>query len=430
MARGLPALVTDIEGDAPQIEVLKARQVSDGEVRDKEKVYLQYPIDRAPQLLPVRDFYPNVTSIASLGMEIPVDLGGRTGYIDNVFVTNDAHLVIVETKLRENREAFREVVSQILLYGIAITGMTVPDFETCLRRAVLDVKVPKANHESKLKQGETILSRVEELVRQNRLTNLVDYFEDKLETYLRTGEMLYLIVSDGFHGSVERMTQWLNDSGGSAPYKFGLVDLQFYAAGEGRLAIVPRTVIQTKEVSRHVVMVNIQGASEGVTAEVIDQSKTAGGGTSSTPRPIKTAGPPMTKDRLRAEVKAKSSEAYAVVEELLSALDLLGLDTRALGSTLQYGLLYPKEDGDFYPLLSLQSGSLYSDLGAKLRTAIGDTAYVEHKRALNALAPFYTPDGKENALSPRYEKLAGRVQALVGVIGVTRAKALSSLSVE
>jgi hypothetical protein len=61
---------------------------------------------RCPNVLPVGDFYPYVTDLISLGREIPIDIGARrTGYVDNLFVTNDAYLVVVETKLHRNSGA-------------------------------------------------------------------------------------------------------------------------------------------------------------------------------------------------------------------------------------------------------------------------------------------------------------------------------------
>ena len=431
MAHGIPAFIANLGSESPEIELLKTLPLSESQVRDKERAFLQLPIDLAPQLLPIRDFYSTVTSVFSLGMEIPVDVGGgRTGYIDNVFVTNDAHLVLVETKLHSNREAFRDVVAQILQYGIAINGMSVTDFEGCLRKSAIADSDPAAG--SKLKSRETIMDRVDALAEEKKLPLVYD-FEDKLESYLRTGEMLYLVVSDKVHASVERMTHWLNEKGGGAPYTFGLIELQFYKAGDGKSVAIPRTLLRTKEIARHSVAVKIDWAAKTWSTVTGVQVETEGGGISITEGLVKTAGPPMTKDRLLAEVKAKSDKAYAVVSELLPALDSLELDSRATPTTLQYGLL---QDRDFYPLVNLSGLSLYSHIPTRLIATIGDTAFVEHKQALNKLAPFYRPDEagdpakKMNELVPPYESLAGKVSEFVAVIAATRDKAVAALSEE
>lgn len=432
MALGTPAYIADLGSESPSIELLNALPLSESQVQDKERAFLQRPIDLAPQLLPIQDFYSRVTSVCSLGMEIPVDVGGgRIGYIDNMFVTNDAHLVLVETKLHSNREAFRDVVAQVLQYGIAISGMSVPDFEACLHKSAIADSDPAAA--SKLKSRETIMGRVDALAGENKFPDMVHDFEDKLESYLRTGEMLYLVVSDEIHASIKKMTDWLNNIGGSNPYTFGLIELQFYKSGDGKSVAVPRTLLRTKEIARHVVVVNIDWVAKTAKQVRNEQTQSEGGGMSLTTRQVKNDGPPMTKDRLLAEAKAKSDKAHAVLSELLSGLESLGLDSRATSTTLQYGLL---QENDFYPLVGLYVLSLYSHLPTRLIATIGDSAFVEHKRALNALARFYRPGDvddpgkKMNELNPAYESLAGKVSDFVAVIGATRDKAMAALSAE
>ena len=428
MAHGTPAYIANINARTSP-ELLTPISLSRGDEHSFQEDYLQTLLDNTPQLLPVRDFYRTVTALYSLGREIPVDLGKKQGYIDNLFVTNDAHLVLVETKLHRNPEGIREVVAQTFQYGAAINSMSLMQLEECIRKG--------QKQGNALAQEETIRARVQAQAAEARESEgLVDDFEDQLETHIRTGELLYLIVGDGVHESVERITRWLNQSGGGAPYKFGLVELRFYKTDSGGSVVVPRTLLRTKEVARHVVVVNVRGAAETVSTVVNEQTQTEGGGTSITSRAIKTAGPAMTRDTLLAEVKAKSNDAYVVVSELLPALEAAGLDSRATSSTLQFGLLSQPEAGEFYPLLALYSSGTYSHLPTSLIAVIGDSAFVEHKRALNAVAPFYRPGEvddpakKANELQVRYEELAGHVEELVGVILATRNKALAALSPE
>src|SRR5215469_18794747 len=89
-----------------------------------QESFLQDVIDRWPNILPVCDFYPAVTGVCSLGREISTLIGGGEGFIDNLLVTDDSHLVIVETKLWRNPEAMRDVIVQTLQYGMAITQMS------------------------------------------------------------------------------------------------------------------------------------------------------------------------------------------------------------------------------------------------------------------------------------------------------------------
>ena len=87
-----------------------------------QECLLQELIDQQPSGLPMADLCPGVTGLFSLGREIWVDLGGgNVGFIDNMLVTDDGHLVVVETKLWRNPESTREVVAQTLQYGMAVS---------------------------------------------------------------------------------------------------------------------------------------------------------------------------------------------------------------------------------------------------------------------------------------------------------------------
>lgn len=67
-----------------------------------DETLLQELIDATPNVLPIHEYLPSTTTLFSLGREVPVNLGGKEGFIDNLLVTNDGHLVIVETKLYRN----------------------------------------------------------------------------------------------------------------------------------------------------------------------------------------------------------------------------------------------------------------------------------------------------------------------------------------
>ncbi len=106
----------------------------DPAVETYEETLLQEIIDRWPDILPICDFLPSVSSVCSLGREIPAGLGESDGFIDNLLVTDDGHLVIVETKLWRNPDALRKVIAQTLQYGMAVTQMTLDEFENHVRR--------------------------------------------------------------------------------------------------------------------------------------------------------------------------------------------------------------------------------------------------------------------------------------------------------
>src|SRR6266853_4456842 len=115
MTFGVPLLLS---GNMTGTLLPRATMQSDS-AQAYQECALQEVIDRWPSILPITDFYPSVEGVCSLGREIPIPVAdGAEGYIDNLLVTDDAHLVIVETKLWRNPEALREVIAQALQYSM------------------------------------------------------------------------------------------------------------------------------------------------------------------------------------------------------------------------------------------------------------------------------------------------------------------------
>lgn len=403
---GHPGLIDFADGTARCTPLTRHAMQADTN-RYKEDL-LQKLIADCPTLLPVKDFLPTTTSLHSLGVEIGVDIGGQSGYIDNLLVTNEGRLVIVETKLWRNPDSTREVVAQILQYGMALSALSVRELEAKLR----------------LPGGQTIGEFVSN---QQGGAGLVDDFDGALELHLRRGEMLYLIVSDGIRVGVERIAHWLN-KGGSAPFKFGLVELRFFGADGGHLMVVPRTLVKTREISRHVVVVDVQGpAASTAVATIHDASKTATGGQVFMERSVKPTGPPMTRERLVAEIRARRGESEAsIADRIAQCMEALGLLTRFTSSSLQYGVAAPMDEDVFHPLISLGLSGPLSHPPASLIKAMGDDEFVRHKLRMNEVARFYRPaeasdaTKRMNELVPSYSTLDGKEDALATAVATTR----------
>lgn len=391
---------------------LLPRAAMQGDATRYREDLLQQLIANTPSLLPVKDFLPATTALFSLGREIALDLGGHAGYIDNLLVTNEGRLVLVETKLWRNPDSTREVIAQILQYGMALSALSLHELEAKL-------KFPAQQS-------------ISDFVASHPDTGqMIENFEDALERHLRRGEMLYLIASDGIRFSVERITHWLNE-GGSAPFKFGLVELQFFEPGTGDLLVIPRTLLKTREVSRHVVVVDVQGpAASSAVALVYDDLKSPLGSHALMQRSVKTVGLPMTRERLIDEVRLiKGSSDAQTVESIIRHLDAMNLDTRSTSTLFQYGIMSPADEGIFLPLISLGTTGAFSRVPQKLIDLIGNGEFVRHKLAMNHVANFYRP---EQALDPKktsnelivgYGCLIGKesalVQSLTATLTITR----------
>ena len=341
---------------------------------------LQELIDQSPNVLPVREYLPSVKTLFSLGREVPVDLGSQQGFIDNLLVTNEGHFVIVETKLYRNPEATREVITQTLQYGMAVGHLRLMELENRIRRG----------QNPSLRRDESILECVSRVAADTNVSGLLpDDFEEALERFLRRGEILLLIVSDGIHVGVERVAHWLNDQGSSTPYKLGLVELKFYSIGNDRL-VVPRTILKTRELSRHVVVVDIRpNADVTATAEVVDEFKTNAGGTVQKSRSVKSAAVPLTKAQL---LQLVATENQQIASRLADELERYGFDQQGTGSYYQYGIRFPSEGGDFHPLAYLAKEGMWACALKPLRKLIGPEGMIEFHHEANKFAPFYRPD--------------------------------------
>jgi hypothetical protein len=398
MAIGTPLLLSENE---KQSGPLTRTSVTADCAQNYQECLLQETIDRWPNILPISDFYPSVASLCSLGREIPVDLGNTEGFIDNLLLTDDGHLVIVETKLWRNPEALRSVVAQTLQYCMAISQLTLDELEGRLRRGD-----PKGN---RLGPDETVLQRA-----CNLLPGKTDDFEDAFDRIRLAGEILLLIVADGIRSSAERLVQWMNTDVGSAPYKFGLVELCLYDLPDASRLVVPKTLLRIREASRHVVSINLQGPGRAhITATVSasnEQPKT---------RKIAASGIPLTEEGLTNQIIAKNpTEIAALADQLRSQLNLSDLKKRALPSTIQYGLDIA---GDFIPLVSLSSTSIWFQIPMRVVRVLGGERFVACKQKINSVAQFYRsedvsdPD-KTNALTPRYAILQDRVEVFVEAV--------------
>src|SRR6056297_3147066 len=77
--------------------------------QDIREAFLQALLDENPAILPVSDFDESFGPVVSLGREI---MG-----IDNLFISPNGRLTLVETKLWRNPQATRHVLVQILDYA-------------------------------------------------------------------------------------------------------------------------------------------------------------------------------------------------------------------------------------------------------------------------------------------------------------------------
>ena len=110
-------------------------------ISDKEKLFdehwLQELLIENPSLLPSKELDEAWPELIPLGREVPV----KAGSIDNLYITRNGLICLVETKLWRNFEAHRTVVAQIIAYAKDLAGMPFDSFKECVEKSTFFDKI-------------------------------------------------------------------------------------------------------------------------------------------------------------------------------------------------------------------------------------------------------------------------------------------------
>lgn len=198
--------------------------------------WLQELIFKNPQLLPIEDIESGFSPLISIGREINTAVGP----IDNLFISPDGYITIVETKLWRNPEAKREVVGQILDYAKELTAWNY---------SLLDKEIRKRNTSAK---------GILDMIKENEFIDELDekIVIDNIDRNLKRGRLLLLIVGDGVRESVEDMVEYLSNSA-QLLFTLGLIEIQVYKSveNENDLIVIPNIITRTREITRAVIKI-------------------------------------------------------------------------------------------------------------------------------------------------------------------------------
>ena len=230
-AIGTPLVVSD--GRTSPLERIKIGK--DGLHSER---WLQELINDHPELLPMAQIEPALSSLVPVCMELPL----RCGFLDNLFLTPDGEIVIVEVKLWQSHQMRRDVLAQALDYAAALFEMTYEELE----QAVQNAETTRTGSLYEIVAGPTALEE--------------PAFIDAVSHKLKTGRIVVLIAGDGIRCELEALTESLQAHAGFQ-FTFGLVELGVYRGSDERLTVVPQTLLATHRVERGIVSVEVEGAA-------------------------------------------------------------------------------------------------------------------------------------------------------------------------
>jgi len=234
-ADGLPIFVGQ-DGSSARLEQVELEPRGAGTF---DELWLQHLIHAHPDALPLEQIEPRFGRPVAICMELPT----RHGPIDNLLMTGDGDIVIVETKLWRNVEARRKVVAQTLDYAACLFEMDYSDFQAAaLKGNFGDRPRPEVLHEA-LGEGDVLDE---------------PRFIDAVNSNLHHGRIVLLVVGDGIRSEVERLAAMLQSHAG-AHFTFALVELAvFRLPVEGGFLVAPRTLAKTQMIERGIVRVDDQ----------------------------------------------------------------------------------------------------------------------------------------------------------------------------
>ena len=172
------------------------------------------------------------------------------GPIDILFITKNADIILVETKLIKNQESTRTVVAQIIDY---IKALTTENFENILEK---NCKYKNVN---------------KDFVKDEKFMHL-------LKKNIITGNISGIIIGDDIHPNLLELV----DSIQSAPhlaFHINLIKLEVYKNKE-QLIISAKNIENTKEVERSVIKISFEN---GINQPVIESETPAKDGKGSKP---------------------------------------------------------------------------------------------------------------------------------------------------
>jgi hypothetical protein len=342
-----------------------------------DEAWLQRQLHQNPEVPPVEQIEPGFGHPIPLCRELPLTFGaGRSGALDNLFVTKEGRLLLVETKLWRNPEARRSVVAQAMEYAAAVFRL---DYEE-LQSAVLRARASEAEQCGSI--YDIVAKHVDDLDEPE--------FVDAVSRNLARGRAIIAVVGDGIREDLVPLAELLQTHAGHR-FTFALIELAVYEAPQAGVRIVtPSVLAQTALIERGVVQ--IEDRADGGRRIVIREPVTTVASTSRE----RSFG--IGEDEFFEILEQRAPGAPALIKSLLAKAEKLGIYADLQGGL---NLKHAPPNGSSHPLNvgTIEKGGLL-DTGPASWWGRNRTAqrYNDHLASLTGGRVREFNNGKENGL--------------------------------
>lgn len=269
--------------------------------------WLQTLIADCPELLPITEIEPGFSVPVAVCRELPTGVGPA----DNLFVTPDGNLVLVECKLWRNPQARREVVAQILDYARAMVDWSYEDLEANARKA-----------------NPALASLYDLVADAGELDEPA--FVDAVSRNLKLGRFLLLIAGDGIREDTEALTEALQGHAGFH-FTLALVEMPVFELPKSGFIVAPRIIARTVNIDRGIVKL------EDGRMTVQSPPAAHGSATSSTARRS------ISLEQGLEEIEQADPEAFRIFRSLYPEFDARDIFLEASGASVSLRWMGPRE---------------------------------------------------------------------------------------
>ncbi len=238
---GRPYFVSGLRENDTAMALPRIRLSRPGDDPESQEFRLQRFIMRYPTVLPIGDIEQALVPIVPVCMELPTRSDLR---VDNLFVTPNGDLVLVECKLWHNYESRRQVIVQILEYGKEISTWTYTELQSAIQKG-------SYKH---LPEKESPAQTLYDFVKSEPDALEERDFVDAVSRCLRRGRFLLLVVGDGIHESLEDLSDYIQLHAG-LHFTLGLVDVAIFQVPAGGFYLQPRVIARTVNIDRGIVSI-------------------------------------------------------------------------------------------------------------------------------------------------------------------------------